>query len=765
MVEAEALYRKALEIKPDEPDALNNLAVICFFSNRHAEALDIFLRALSLPGWLVGPRLGNIAFMLKAIFVGKTLGQAAKLRIAYTKWKNSLADALSQQNPTVSIVVPVSGSNQKLAATLLSVYEQTYANIEVVIVIDAAGSIPESLVKTCPFPCRIIESFEVSLALKINQGIHNTSGEFINIIVPGDKFDKRRIEAMVSSIVHKGGEWGFTRTIFTDAHGQPLSTQHKESTRKILSGIEAIHGLDATGFALLQDYNILVSPSNLFFKRAIFDATGEFINLSSAFERDFALKAVLQAEPFYLDDALLICEEPEKSEAEIAGELEQTKHGLRHYYTKATMGGVPRNPFAPVLAVWGNHFIAELVLLEHLPLILSFVIKQFVKRAAEQVANSEAQARIHEPGLDLVGFFRAEVGLAESARGMVKSCLAGNIPFSARPVELYKLQHGRGDASMDSLLVDQCSHKAVAFLFNPDAWPGLSKQLTGNELNNRYKIGYWYWETEQIPDEWQSTVDIMDEFWVATEFVAEAMRKCTSKPVIKIHPPIVIATNRLFNRSSFGLEEGKFLFIFSFDFYSFSSRKNPYAVLEAFIKAFPLSRKDVGLVIKTQSGTSHEEKLHALQNRIKGDNRITLINRRMPREEVLGLQSVCDSYVSLHRSEGLGLGLAECMAQGKAVIGTAYSGNIEFMNSENSCLVDYIMTPILPGEYLYDQENVSWAEPDIEHAAFYMQKLADDKDFYNRIAAAAKEEINQRWTYQATANAIRKRLTELGFLS
>ena len=40
----------------------------------------------------------------------------------------------------------------------------------------------------------------------------------------------------------------------------------------------------------------------------------------------------------------------------------------------------------------------------------------------------------------------------------------------------------------------------------------------------------------------------------------------------------------------------------------------------------------------------------------------------------------CDCYVSLHRSEGLGLTMAEAMYFGKPVIATAYSGNLDFMN-------------------------------------------------------------------------------------
>lgn len=104
----------------------------------------------------------------------------------------------------------------------------------------------------------------------------------------------------------------------------------------------------------------------------------------------------------------------------------------------------------------------------------------------------------------------------------------------------------------------------------------------------------------------------------------------------------------------------------------------------------------MGLVIKCHHGYRHIETLNLLQKLAEQDARITILDCLLSPEEVFGLQSVCDAYVSLHRSEGFGLGMAECMALGKPVIGTGYSGNSEFMNSENSCLVDYNLIPVKP---------------------------------------------------------------------
>ena len=68
------------------------------------------------------------------------------------------------------------------------------------------------------------------------------------------------------------------------------------------------------------------------------------------------------------------------------------------------------------------------------------------------------------------------------------------------------------------------------------------------------------------------------------------------------------------------------------------------------------------------------------------------------------------------RAEGFGLTLAEAMAIGKPAIATGYSGNVDFMNNENSYLVDYTIGRVGPECEIYPPEG-EWADPSVEHAA------------------------------------------------
>jgi glycosyltransferase involved in cell wall biosynthesis len=139
-----------------------------------------------------------------------------------------------------------------------------------------------------------------------------------------------------------------------------------------------------------------------------------------------------------------------------------------------------------------------------------------------------------------------------------------------------------------------------------------------------------------------------------------------------------------------------------------------------------------------------------------------LKDEAMSRDELLGLENAVDAFVSLHRAEGFGLGLAEAMFLGKPAIGTAYSGNLEFMNESNSCLVNFELVTLAEGDYLYADPRFRWAEPDVEHAAHHMRRLVDDSAFRNRIAAAGRQDVRARFTRAATATLIQRRLTEVG---
>src|SRR5262249_29627249 len=120
----------------------------------------------------------------------------------------------------------------------------------------------------------------------------------------------------------------------------------------------------------------------------------------------------------------------------------------------------------------------------------------------------------------------------------------------------------------------------------------------------------------------------------------------------------------------------------------------------------------------------------------------------------------CDAYVSLHRSEGFGLTMAEAMALGKPVIATRYSGNLDFMTDDNSLLVDCRPVPVARSAHLY-RTGCTWAEPSVEHAAQLMRRVADDPDHGRAIGERARRDVRVTLSLEAAGRRMARRLEEL----
>ena len=113
---------------------------------------------------------------------------------------------------------------------------------------------------------------------------------------------------------------------------------------------------------------------------------------------------------------------------------------------------------------------------------------------------------------------------------------------------------------------------------------------------------------------------------------------------------------------------------------------------------------------------------------------VLVIDGHLPRAELGSLMAAADCYVSLHRSEGFGLTMAESMALGKPVIATAYSGNLDFMNDENSFLVPFSWATVPPGAGPYPV-GARWADPDLDAAAAIMRTVVGSPDVAEAVAA------------------------------
>lgn len=379
------------------------------------------------------------------------------------------------------------------------------------------------------------------------------------------------------------------------------------------------------------------------------------------------------------------------------------------------------------------------------------------------VSRRPPAMRHQKLGLNLVGYYNADLGLGEALRYIAKAIGEASIPFLVRKFKA-KLLSGQSNQILNPFLSPECKYPINCIVINPDLIHRLPTWVSFSEWARRYNVGYWFWELENFPQEWRYSIPLIDEVWVNTEFVANAMRQAHTR-VIKI--PFAVEfeiPSTQYTRQYFNLPESSFLFLCTFDFQSSVNRKNPKACIEAFLEAFPSSELNTFLVIKSINAHLHPQQFHDLKLRAKNNPRILFIDKNLSSAEIRGLLQCTDCYVSLHRSEGLGLGMAESMFLGKPVIATAYSGNLEFMNEENSCLIPYKKIPVEKDEYLYTKNQV-WADPNIHEAASAMQKIFKNPEFSINLGKNASTHMLKHHSFAVMGEAIKKRLEEIKALA
>lgn len=357
------------------------------------------------------------------------------------------------------------------------------------------------------------------------------------------------------------------------------------------------------------------------------------------------------------------------------------------------------------------------------------------------------------PGINVAGYLASEKGVGEGVRSDIRALEAAKIPYVLNNFS------DSGSANIDSSFTrfsKENPHRVNLIHVNADQVPHFVRHQSPSYFKDRYNIGFWAWELAQIPPEWLPSFQWLDEVWVPSQFNLDTISRVSPVPVVRM-PHCIPARKpaRRLDRAHFGLPKKQFIFLFLFDFHSFLERKNPLGLIRAFRRAF--RRQDNAmLIIKGSHAEDCPAELAALQKAAEGAN-VQFFNAILKREEVTALMGLADCYVSLHRSEGFGLTLAEAMQLGKPVIGTAYSGNMDFMNSSNSFLVNHRMIEIQQDHGCY-KKGYWWADPDLEHASQQMRRVYEDRPLARKIGQQAAEDIHTQFSPEAVGRLIQQRL-------
>lgn len=361
------------------------------------------------------------------------------------------------------------------------------------------------------------------------------------------------------------------------------------------------------------------------------------------------------------------------------------------------------------------------------------------------------------PGMEIVGYLRTESGVGQAARLLIRALESSSVPFGTlvESAMVLSRQNAPFEDSRRRTISQGDAFECCVMCVNADAIVQARRRIGREFFHARPTAGLWFWEVEKFPARLHPAFREVDEVWVATEFVRNALAPVSPVPVHVIPLPFGVPEPAgLLDRREVGIPEG-FFFLFTFDFLSIFRRKNPLGLVDAFKQALQEGEGPI-LVIKGINGEAHMESSEHLRCAARERSDIFILSETMDASAHQALMAACDCYVSLHRSEGLGLTMAEAMMRKKPVIATAYSGNMEFMNEQNSYLCRYRMEPVGEGSEPYCPD-ASWAEPDTTHAATLMRRVYENPREAAEKGCRAAEDLAERFSPQRCAQAVEKR--------
>ena len=203
-------------------------------------------------------------------------------------------------------------------------------------------------------------------------------------------------------------------------------------------------------------------------------------------------------------------------------------------------------------------------------------------------------------------------------------------------------------------------------------------------------------------------------------------------------------------RGKYGFKQSDFIVFFNYNFKTGYNRKNPKASIRAFSKAFK-NILNAKLLFKTQKAKmfpAEAEELRMLAVDLGVGSRFQMLDTYIPEEDIYGLTAACDVYLSLHRGEGFGLGMAEAMSLGKPVVATNYSANTEFTVDGCSIPVPYKMVPVenIGCDPAYYKDVKTWPEPDVDYAADALLRLYNNPILRKEIGEKARRFIKEHFS-------------------
>ncbi len=393
--------------------------------------------------------------------------------------------------------------------------------------------------------------------------------------------------------------------------------------------------------------------------------------------------------------------------------------------------------------------------------IRTWLVSLSVEQSAP-VREAELKELLVKPefleGINLVGYLAAETGLGEAARSIRRAAEAAGI--NVAPMDFRWGCASRMEVPVPPGPMPSKRYPVNLIHLNADQLLMAHTILGADFFKGHYNIAYSVWEQDEFPEDWIPALGLVHEIWTASTFCLDVISRKTDRPVIRIPHSIEPIFSAVLDRRSLALPETGCIFLSLVDFFSTPERKNQLGALQAYAMAKERIPGETYFVLKTANAATRPEVMQAIEQLQTACPSIIVRDGYISRGEVNALINECDCFVSLHRAEGFGLPIAEAMYMNKPVIATGWSGNMDFMNVNNSFPVDFELQS-LDHEVGPYRQGFRWAEPDLRHAAELMVSVARDPGRARQKGMTAGMDLRQRFSCATVGRQIRDRLATI----
>jgi glycosyltransferase involved in cell wall biosynthesis len=335
----------------------------------------------------------------------------------------------------------------------------------------------------------------------------------------------------------------------------------------------------------------------------------------------------------------------------------------------------------------------------------------------------------------ILGLFCRRVGIGRNAELLAKELEAEGALVTK--IDVTNILHLRPNRTChDAIGIDilnAVQFDLIIVHLNPPEFSFVRLKLAHSATRSSTLVGFLAWELERVPASWRESIACCNQVWVPSVFVAHSIERSFPEAQAKVRVreprveldklPIRTTAGRCAARNRLGLGDHTFVVLTSFSVRSTLARKNPVAAIQAFRKSMGSVDTPAELLVRCLDADASPNALLPLQQAAASDPRIHLVRIGRERSEIEDAYLAADMYISLHRSEGFGLNLAEALALGLPVLATRWGLSQSITEHPNFIAVPSTLVPVIDPQHIYDQvPGACWAEADVEFAAAELRR-------------------------------------------